>query len=84
VEEREGGEAIEEVGKLAEKVADAIRSMKTADERVFLALVAVVAIIEKSQLTLAEQAAVVKMVELFFTWGAKEVYDRYTPPLGVM
>ena len=84
MEGREGGGAIEEVRKLAEKVADAIRSAKTADERVFLALVAVATIIEESQLTLAEQAALVKMVEVFFTWGAKEVYDRCAPPLGVV
>jgi hypothetical protein len=84
VEEGREAKAVEEAGRLAERIAEIIKELEGADARVMAALAAVSAIVEKSQLTLFEQAALLKLLELFFNWSAKEVYDRYQPPPGIM
>ena len=80
--ERDG--RVEEVARLAERIAEIIRSLPTPDDRVSAAVAAISAILEKSSLTLGEQAAAIKLVEVFFVMSAKEAIERASPPPGVM
>lgn len=77
-------ERMEEVARLAERIAEIIRSLPTPDDRVGAAVTAISAILERSNLTLGEQAAAIKLVEVFFVMSAKEVIERVSPPPGVM
>jgi hypothetical protein len=84
MEEKPEMKAMEEAGRLAERIAEIIRSMPTTDDRVTATVAAVSVILEKANLTLGEQAAAIKLVEVFFMMSAKEVVERMAPPPGVM
>lgn len=79
-----GGARVREIEEMAARLAEAIAKLGSGEERVAAALAAVTAILERGGLTLMEQAALLKMVEVVFAWGAKEVCDRLRPPLGVV
>lgn len=84
MEEELEGEVMKEVEELATRLAEAIRKLERGDARMVAALAAVSMIVERSQLTLTEQAALVKLLDLIFSWGAKEVYERYQLPPGIV
>lgn len=84
VEERREAMAAEEVGRLAERIAEIVRSLPTPDDRVTMTVAAVSMILEKANLTLGEQAAAIKLVEVFFMMSAKETVERMSPPPGVI
>jgi len=78
------GETVKKIEELVEELTQVIGKLKTGEERVTAALTALSMILEKSGLTMMEQAALLKFLDIFFSWGAKETCDRALTPLGVM
>jgi len=72
-----------EIGELAEKLAQSLSTVEKAEERVAAALTALSILLGKSGLTLAEQAALLKLLDVLFHWQVKEAYQRAQTPIGV-
>jgi len=77
-------ETVKRIEELVEELAQLIGKLEAGEERVTAALTALSMILEKSGLTLMEQAALLKFLDVLFSWGAKETCDRALTPLGVM